>query len=134
MTEDMFIVGMVVLAGAIALAMRIIAGSIDGDRIEKYVQSQGWKLVDKSWDPFGPGWFGDESDRIYKIIYEDKDGERYIANVKTSMFSGVYLTNNRKVYQTSRPTSGHSHRRIKALEAENRELREKLAKLKGRDA
>jgi len=81
----------------IALVIRLLAGSMDGGRIENYVREHGWKLIDKSWDPFGPGWFVEKNDRIYQIVYEDLQGDTHKANVKTSLFSGVYLTNDHVV-------------------------------------
>ena len=85
---------------ALALTVRLMAGGLDGDRVERYVRDQGWELVDKSWDPFGPGWFGEKDSRIYQIVYRDQRGDLHRAHVKTSMLSGVYLTRDEIVEQT----------------------------------
>ncbi len=91
---DPFIIIFFVVAGVVVVVIRLVAGSFDGERVESYVRQNGWELVDKSWDPFGPGWwFGDKHTRIYRIMYRDRQGNLHEAHVKTSMLSGVYLTN-----------------------------------------
>ena len=75
--------------------------------------------IDKSWDPFGPGWFGEKDSRIYEIVYRDRDGRVHRDHVKTSMMSGVYLTNDRIV--EDRPK--------RSVEEEKAELRRRLAEL-----
>ncbi len=60
----------------LAIIIRIIAGSFDADRVENYVRQNGWELIDRSWDPFGPGWFGEKDSR--KCTSEDAYG--YIFN------------------------------------------------------
>ena len=89
----------IIVVGAIVVAIfvRLIAGSFDGDRVEQYIRGIGGELIDRSWDPFGPGWFGEKDSRIYEIVYRDRDGRTHRAHVKTSMMNGVYLTNDRIV-------------------------------------
>ncbi len=82
---------------ALAFLPRVLAGSMDGERVERYLRERGFELVDRSWDPFGPGWFGETKDRIYQIVYRDDCGNLHMAHVKTSMWSGVYLTNDKVV-------------------------------------
>lgn len=130
----LLIVGFLVLA----LVFRLIAGSFDGERIERYVQEQGWTLVDKSWDPFGPGWFGEQDSRIYQIAYADREGNIHKAHVKTSMMSGVYLTRDvivqpagterRESVEESEPTLSPEE-----LRRENEDLRRRIAELERRD-
>lgn len=82
------------------IGLRLLAGVLDDDRIRKYIAEHNWELIEKYWDPFGPGWFGDKSDRIYAIQYRDEVGSIHKAHVKTSMLSGVYLTNDEIVPST----------------------------------
>lgn len=82
---------------AIAVVGRLLAGSMDGDRIESYVRQRGGRILTRQWAPFGKGWFGERNDRIYEIEYEDRNGDRRRATVKTSMWSGVYLTDDQIV-------------------------------------
>ena len=111
----------IIFVGLIVLAIffRLIAGSFDGDRVEKYVRDMGCELIDKSWDPFGPGWYGEKDSRIYEIVYRDRDGNVHKAHVKTSMMSGVYLTNDRIV--EDKPNL--------SVEDEKAALRKRLAEL-----
>jgi len=116
------IVGVVVLV----IVVRVIAGSFDGERVERYVQENGWELVGRSWDPFGPGWFGEKDARIYQIVYRDSQGVLHRAHVKTSLFSGVYLTNDHIVKETQLgPQPGGDE----LLAGENRRLHERIREL-----
>jgi hypothetical protein len=103
----------------LAIVIRLIAGSFDGERVEQYIREIGGELIDRSWDPFGPGWFGDQDSRIYEIVYRDRDGRTHRAHVKTSMMSGVYLTNDRIVEDTP----------PRSVEEQKEELRRRLAEL-----
>ncbi|MBL8897105.1 MAG: hypothetical protein JNM84_05735 [Planctomycetes bacterium] len=101
------------------LGLRLLAGSLDGDRVERYVRDMGGELIDKSWAPFGPGWFGEKDSRIYEIVYRDREGGVHRAHVKTSMLSGVYLTHDR-IVQDRPPRS---------VDEEKAALRKRLAEL-----
>lgn len=118
--------GFMAFAIVVALVIRLMAGGLDGDRVERYVRDQGWELVDRSWDPFGPGWFGEKGSRIYQIVYRDQRGDLHRAHVKTSMLSGVYLTNDEVVERAApdptAPARGD-------LEEENARLRARIAEL-----
>ena len=118
---------LIVFCGFIVLAIviRLIAGSFDGERVERYVRKQGWELVDRSWNPFGPGWFGEKDSRIYQIIYRDQQGNVHRAHVKTSMLSGVYLTNDQVVQPAEHPPTVQQP----TLAEENRRLRERIRQL-----
>lgn len=111
--------GIFVLFVVLAIAIRLLAGGFDGSRVEEYIKSLGGQLIDKSWAPFGPGWFGEKDSRIYEIVYRDREGRIHRAHVKTSMLSGVYLTNDR-VIQDLPPD---------AIEDEKARLRKRLAEL-----
>jgi len=131
---------------AVAILFRVMAGSMDQDRIREYVQRQGGQLLSCNWAPFGRGWFGEKSDRIYEVRYRDRDGNLHQATAKTSMWTGVYWTEDR----VSQYTAAHpahvapeedrqyvasledENRRLMALEEENRRLREEVERLKQR--
>lgn len=121
---------LVLIAVAIAIVIRLIAGSMDGDRIASYVRERGGKLRKKHWAPFGKGWFGEKNDRIYEVEYENRDGEIRRATVKTSMFSGVYLTGDRIVRrrEDAAPTETDQ------LRAENARLAAEVERLKQRES
>ena len=103
----------------LAIVFRLFAGAFDGERVEDYLREIGCELIDKSWDPFGPGWFGEKNSRIYEIVYRDTDGRVHRAHVKTSMMGGVYLTNDHIVQDLS----------TRSVEEEKAALRKRLAEL-----
>jgi hypothetical protein len=126
------------ILGAIVLVVffRLVAGSMDHGRIREYVASQGGRVVEIHWAPFGRGWFGEQSDRIYEIRYVDRDGNIRAATCKTSLFTGVYLTEDHIVRRAEQPgdesATGREPGRAESLAEENRRLREELSRLKGR--
>ncbi len=145
----LLIVGLLVAA----LVARLIAGSLDGSRIADYLQGKGAVLVSRRWTPFGKGWFGSEKERIYAICYRDRDGHEHQATCKTSLFAGVYLTEDRVVREGRAPlpertapirrplptgadpvspplSDGDAAIRIARLETENRQLREEIDRLR----
>jgi hypothetical protein len=87
----------------IAIVIRLAAGGMDHDRIKQYAEERGGKVIDSNWSPFGPGWFGEKSDRIYGVRYLDKDGNEHEAHSRTSMWTGVYFTEDRIVKYADRP-------------------------------
>lgn len=119
----------------IALVVRLIAGSMDGDRLERYASKQGWTIVDRSWKPFGPGWFGSQNERLYDVTYRNGAGETRRAFVKTSALAGVYVSEDRLV---KRPpdvpdrTGNDTPNRLAEVERENAALRRRLAELEAR--
>jgi 5-methylthioribose kinase len=109
----------------IVIVVRLAAGGMDRDRIRLYIEERGGKVIDTFWEPFGPGWFGERSDRIYSVRYRDRDGNEHQAYCKTSMWSGVYLAEDRIVKNAASAPS-----EVQTLEAENQRLREELERLK----
>jgi hypothetical protein len=113
----------------LGLFVRLLAGGADNGRIENYVRERGGRLISCNWAPFGKGWFGEKSDRIYSIRYRDADGHEHEASCKTSMFSGVYFTEDRIIsHAPARPPTTQSISRVEMLEEENRRLREELSR------
>ena len=85
----------VIAAVAVAIIGRLVTHRIDSDRIRTYARDQGWELISCAWKLFGPGWFGNSRERIYSITYRDQQGRAHSAFAKTSLLSGVYLTEDR---------------------------------------
>ncbi|MHC4375443.1 MAG: hypothetical protein ACYS26_02480 [Planctomycetota bacterium] len=131
--ETLFIIPIFLL---VALTVRLFAGALDGDRIDAYARDRGWDVRRKSWRPFGPGWFGEKNARIYEIEYIDREGHRHLAHVKTSMFSGVYITDDTITEHAERAPDSEQGElaSAEALEAENAALRQRLAELEARAA
>ena len=104
---------------ALVITFRVVGGSFDGDRIARYIREMDCELISRKWDPFGPGWFGERACRIYEIVYRDRDGKVHRAHVKTSMMTGVYLTNDRIIEGEPK----------QSVEEEKAELRKRLSEL-----
>jgi hypothetical protein len=109
-----------------AILLRVLAGGMDKGRIRDYVESRGGQMIDASWAPFGPGWFGEKSDRIYEVRYIDREGNEHRAACKTSLWAGVYFTEDVIVRYAHRP----GERVVQSLEEENRRLREGVERLR----
>lgn len=120
-----------VLFAIIAVVVRLVAGAFDDERVDSYIRGMGGELIDKSWDPLGPGWFGEKDSRIYAIVYRDRQGNLHRAHVKTSMLSGVYLTNDVIIAdpQTEQTEAGRPAFSPEAIEREKEQLRKRLAEL-----
>jgi len=67
------------------------------ERIRTYISDKGGKVIRIVWAPFGPGWLGERGNAIYKVDYHDRKGNHRRVHCKTSIFSGVYLHNDRLV-------------------------------------
>ncbi len=116
------------LAIAFAILVRVAAGAFDNDRIRRYVAARGGRVLHCRWTPFGPGWFGEKSDRIYRVRYADRAGHVHDAHCKTSFWTGVYFTEDR-IVRPAHGTEPVAHT-VEALEEENRLLRAEIERLK----
>ena len=116
----------IVVIGAVVL-LRLAAGQMDGGRIDEYIRSEGGHILERHWTPFGRGWFGDRDMRIYEVRYVDREGNVHDATCKTSMWGGVYFTED-TVSGGVRGAGKDSA--AQTLLEENRRLREELERLK----
>jgi hypothetical protein len=95
---------------AVAVVLVVLAGigiwmfsmSLDKNRITDYVEQRGGRIISISWAPFGKGWFGEKEERIYEVVYYDKDGNQHFATCKTSLWTGVYWTEDRVAHGKSK--------------------------------
>lgn len=122
-----------VIAGGVlcALAYRLVAGLLDKWRIRNYVTTAGGTVLSCRWSPFGPGWLGEKHDRIYSVGYLDNAGSEHRAYCKTSMFTGVYFSQDRRIGDQPMLMVGDQsiaalQAEIERLRAENGMLRQKL--------
>lgn len=112
----------------LAIIIRLIAGAMDSDRVKEDIESKGGKLISKEWAPFGKGWFGEKNDRIYEVIYIDKDGNKHKAFVKTSSFSGVYYASDEIIeYANDKQYASGLYTDLKS---ENEQLKREIEELK----
>ncbi len=119
--------GLLLFAIAIAFAIRLMAGQMDRKRIYDYIAGRGGRVLSVQWTPFGRGWFGERSDRIYAVRYVDAEGNTHEATCKTSMFTGVYFSEDEVLGRTAdaqKPVADDW--RVSELERENRRLRREL--------
>jgi hypothetical protein len=117
-----------IIAITILILIRVAAGGFDSDRIKEEIEAKGGKLISQTWTPFGKGWFGSH-DRIYQVDYSDKDGNTHRAFVKTSMFSGVYFTDD-QIVEYCNEHSALPDKNRSALQEENERLKKELLELK----
>ena len=101
---------------------------MDRRRVREYIESHGGRLLEARWRPFGLGWFGEKSDRIYEVRYLDNNGNEHEAHCKTSLWTGVYLTEDTIVRRAKPPVE--TVEKTESLEEENRRLREELERMK----
>jgi hypothetical protein len=128
--------GLGVLVLVVGIGVRLLVGRMDRDRVRSYLEARGGQLLSAAWAPFGKGWFGDKSDRIYEVRYLDRDGNLHEATCKTNLFSGVYFTEDHIVQYGQRPAAPPPliNPRLAELEEENRRLREELKRPRDRHA
>lgn len=74
------------------IILRLAAGGLDDGRVRDYITARGGRLLSLKWSPFGRGWAGSRDERIYEVRYLNGEGHEHAATCKTSMFSGVYFT------------------------------------------
>lgn len=130
---DSFHAGFVLLVVAIigvAIFFRLMAGSLDKERIEQYLRSRGYEPLEITWEPFGRGFWGEKNDRIYFVRYRDAEGNLCRAWCKTNLWGGVYLSDDDP---PPSKRSRHSSPKFSAetlLQKENQKLREEIERLK----
>ncbi len=127
-------IGFIVLIALVAVGFRLFADRWDRSRIHEYVAERGGTVNGITWQPFGRGWFGEKGDRIYEVAYTDRDGASHSASCKTSLFSGVYFTDDRTTSGVQPLAITRADREIASLERENQRLRAEIERLTDRGA
>ncbi len=75
-----------------AVSYRIAAHFIDKKRITSHFRRKDGSEVNYiSWEPFGPGWLGDNLNRIYRVGYVDENGDSRRVYVKISLLAGIHI-------------------------------------------
>jgi hypothetical protein len=70
------------------VVIRVCADRWDRTRIRKDVDARGGRVLDITWKPFGRGWFGEKSDRVYLVEWEDAARGARRSWCKTSLLVG----------------------------------------------
>lgn len=109
-----------------AIVVRLFVGSLDRQRIARYIEDRGGRVIATTWAPFGPGWLGGNKERIYEVRYVDHEGNIHHAFARTNMLAGVYFTEDHIVHRATPISDEH----IETLEEENARLRAEVARLK----
>lgn len=109
-----------VTIAAIGLALSRL---MDSDRVKNHIEERGGQLLEKRWNPFGTGWYGDNN-RIYEVRYLDRDGNEHEATCKTHAFSGVYWTDD-NIVRSVKPSES-----TQSLQEENARLLREIERLK----
>jgi hypothetical protein len=118
----MEIIAIFIGVGVVVLFIVVLGRLMDDGRVRRHIEKEGGVLLEKHWNPFGKGWFGEQNARIYDVRYRDRDGNTHKATCKTSALAGVYFTDDHIVDQ--------AHNSRDALLEENRRLRLEIERLK----
>lgn len=113
----------------IMVIMAIANTSLDDDRIAKEIEKKGGRLLTNTRSFFGPGWTGEQNDRIYKVTYIDKDGHTNEAFIKTNNYGSVYFAQNQIIKRAEHSKNG-AHLSKEQLVEENTRLKEEVQALK----
>ncbi|GMW01805.1 MAG: hypothetical protein AMXMBFR84_29420 [Candidatus Hydrogenedentota bacterium] len=89
MEDNVAVVGMIFLVAAAIAGWRLLLGVIDRDSIRRNVERRGDTLISMHWTPFGRGWFSENKERHYRVVFT-RDGTTVETTCKTSIFTGVY--------------------------------------------
>lgn len=105
---------------------------LDTNRIKNDLDSRGCKLLSKKWLLFGKGWFGEKNDRIYKVTYLDRDENKHTSFVKTSLFSGVYFSDDTitRYSEKFKEQKSAEEQQRRSLEQENARFKKELEAFK----
>lgn len=95
--------GLAVLA--LVIGCRVAADWLDRNRIREHIEQSGGRVVNITWNPFGKGWFGSNTERLYEVTYRTRRGRTITATCKTSLWSGVYWTSDAPPAEFSKPAS-----------------------------
>jgi hypothetical protein len=111
------------LFAAVAIGWWILRDRWNRERIRRYFEDRGDAIIDLQWEPFAR-WFGEKNVTHYRVWYEDREGGKWECLCKTSMWIGVYTTDDR-MYERSRDTGAEGD-----LREENRRLKEQVRRLR----
>lgn len=85
-----------VVAG-LGILFRTVSIESDHVRIRQFIEDEGGHVVHSYRSPFGPGWFGVRSGRIYGVRYRDVEENVHEAHCITGLLIGIYFTRDRIV-------------------------------------
>lgn len=102
----------IVAALVFGVGLWALASSWDRDRIAEYIKQRGGRVVSINWAPFGKGWFGEKEERIYEVVYYDKEGNQHFATCKTAAWTGVFWTDDRITHRKAKWHDSVAHENV----------------------
>jgi len=72
-----------------SMALRVLGGWVDSLRVVASLRKQGGRVLEKSWTPHGSGLLEKKFSRLYRILYEDKQGRTHLTLITSSLFAGI---------------------------------------------
>jgi len=111
--------------------------TMNRSRIRDYFKERQCEVISINWEPFGAGWAGDKNS-IYQVRYYDKKRQVKEVTVKTALFSGVYVTNDKTLQGYAKHEAESDiddqvlveEEEIEAIELEIERLQKKLSDIK----
>jgi len=119
----------------VAIKWRKFLERLDRIRVREYLDVRGCRFIDMEATAELPIPCGEYYERDYRLVYEDREGNAHDVCCRTSMWSGVYFTDDR-LQQPSQPPSLSTSPSDDwtNLREENQRLGEELGRLRRRDA
>lgn len=111
------------------IGLWILTINLDKNRVCKYIEANGHSVLTVRWRLFGHGWMSESSkdgggNRIYEVEYRDLYGNTHHVWVKTAMFSGVFLSEDKiTVHATNAGHPMTAEEKVAMLEEELRKAR-----------
>ena len=120
---------------SVVIGIRVVLDRVDRGRIRAYVADRDGYVEEIRWDPFGYGWFGDPYNRIYRVTYVNRKGNRHVATCKTSILAGIYWAEDVKVSSASPPaeprnTAQDFDEEVWRLKEENARLQDEIERMR----
>jgi hypothetical protein len=133
--EVLLVVLLVTFLLSAVIGFRLLLDRLDRGRIRAYVADRDGYVEEIRWDPFGYGWFGAPYNRIYRVTYVNRKGNRHVATCKTSILAGIYWAEDAKVSGVSPPaelrnTVQDFDEEIGRLKEENAQLQDEVGRLR----
>lgn len=123
--------------------------------VAAHLRQRGGRPLSINWSPRGKSWFGEQAERLYEVVYYDREGDLHLATCKVRLLCKIRFTDDRiahcraswqshlQEYETRGIPLIHAIPRedqvargdeLSQLREENKRLREELASRPARDA
>lgn len=72
-----------------SMVIRILGGWAVSQRVMYSIRNRGGRVVEMSWQPHGKGRLEKKFSRLYRIVYQDVQGQTHLALISSSPFAGI---------------------------------------------